>query len=219
MSEFTLHCFGESGNSYKAALMLELSGCDWRPAFVAFFDGATRKIDWRDTLNEMGEAPVLIHAGQTLTQSGVILDYLAEVTGRFGGRTPAETREIWRWILFDNHKFTSYFATLRFLLGLKKFPESPVTEFLRSRVIAAYEVVERRLEKTSFLIGDRPTIADLSLVGYCYYTEDCGLDRWKLFPAIDAWRQRIATLPGWKAPYDLMPTAPTPVDAADGVAH
>jgi glutathione S-transferase len=37
-----------------------------------------------------------------------------------------------RWLLYDNHKFTSYFATLRFMVGLKKTGESPVTKFLRT---------------------------------------------------------------------------------------
>jgi glutathione S-transferase len=208
MADYVLHCFGESGNSYKAALMLELCGLDWVPAFVPFFEGATRKEEWREGLNEMGEAPVLVHGDLVLTQSGVILDHLAEVTGRFGPRTPAERREIWRWILFDNHKFTSYFATLRFLRGVKRFPESPVTEFLRGRATDAYSIVDRHLEKNAFLIGDRPTIADFSLAGYCFYTEECGFDRERLFPAVHAWTRRIAALPGWKGPWELMPTGP-----------
>lgn len=206
MSDYVLHCFGESGNSYKVALMLELAGCDWRPVWVPFFDGATRSSEWREDLNEMGEAPVLQHGDLTLTQSGVILDHLAEATGRFGGETPAEKREIWRWILYDNHKFTSYFATLRFLVGIKKMPETPATEFLRGRVVDAYKVVEKHLRDRSFLVADRPTIADFSLAGYVYYTEETGLDRWEKFPAIKAWADRLAALPGWKAPYDLMPT-------------
>jgi glutathione S-transferase len=207
MAEFVLHCFGESGNAYKCALMLELSEADWRPEFVAFFAGAMRQPDWRADVNVMGEAPVLDHGAVRLSQSGVILDYLAEVTGRFGGQTPAERREIWRWILFDNHKFTSYFATLRFMRGIKGLPESPVTEFLRGRVVDAYRVVEAHLATRSFLVADRPTIADLSLAGYAYYTEETGLDRWAQFPNIKAWADRIAALPRWRAPYDLMPRA------------
>jgi hypothetical protein len=39
MTEFTLDCFLESGNAYKVALMLELSGADWAPRRVAFFSG------------------------------------------------------------------------------------------------------------------------------------------------------------------------------------
>jgi len=209
MSEFVLHCFGESGNSYKVALMLELAGCDWQAKWVPFFDGVTRSPEWRETVNEMGEAPVLEHGDLTLTQSGVILDYLADITGKFGGETPTEKREIWRWILFDNHKFTSYFATLRFLVGIKKFPETAATEFLRGRVVDAYKVVEKHLKERTFLVGERPTIADFSLAGYVFYTEETGLDRRSMFPAIAAWSDRIAALPGWKAPYELMPTAPT----------
>lgn len=206
MSEFVLHCFGESGNSYKAALMLQLSGCDWAPLYVPFFDGETRKPEWRAAVNSMGEAPVLVHGARVLTQSGVILDYLAEVTGKFAARDADEGRDIWRWILFDNHKFTSYFATLRFMVAMKKMPESPVTEFLRGRVVDAYKVVERQLSVTDYLVGGRPTIADLSLAGYVFYEEEVGLDRWGTFPAIDAWRQRLRELPGWKGPYELMPT-------------
>ncbi len=38
-----LYCFGESGNAYKAALALELSGgLDWEPVYVDFFGGETR---------------------------------------------------------------------------------------------------------------------------------------------------------------------------------
>ena len=94
--------------------MLELTGADWQPRLVDYFHGETRGDDYR-AFNVMGEAPVLFHGDTVLSQSGVILDYLAETTGRFGAETPAERREIWRWILFDNHKLTSYTATLRFM--------------------------------------------------------------------------------------------------------
>src|SRR5262249_50645987 len=105
MAEYRLYCFRESGNSYKPALMLALSGCDWEPRPVDYFSGETRGESYRSTINEMGEAPVLEHAGKRLTQSGVILTYLAERTGRFGGCDADERLEVLRWILFDNHKF------------------------------------------------------------------------------------------------------------------
>ena len=38
------------------------------------------------------------------------------------------SREILRWMLFDNHKFTSYIATLRFMVSLAKTGETPVTD-------------------------------------------------------------------------------------------
>ena len=54
-----LHCFGESGNCYKAALALELSGLNWEPVWVDFFNGAARTPEYAE-LNPMGEAPVMI---------------------------------------------------------------------------------------------------------------------------------------------------------------
>jgi hypothetical protein len=59
MAEYRLYCFGESGKSYKPALMLALSGCDWEPRWVDYFNGETRGDAYRGTVNELGEAPVL----------------------------------------------------------------------------------------------------------------------------------------------------------------
>ena len=66
-----LYCFGESGHSYKAALALELAGCDWQPVFVDFFNGETRTEAYRKDINNMGEAPVLVDKEIKLSQSGV----------------------------------------------------------------------------------------------------------------------------------------------------
>ena len=75
MPEYQLHCFAQSGNSYKVALMLALNDADWEPVWVDFFHGETRSPEHRE-INEMGEVPVLEHGDLVLTQSGVILDYL-----------------------------------------------------------------------------------------------------------------------------------------------
>ena len=203
MVEYRLYGMGESGNAYKAALMLNLCGLDWEPVFVDFFGGESRSERYRSEVNELGEIPVLEHDGQRLTQSGVILHYLAEKTGKFGPANADEAQEIWRWILFDNHKFTSYFATLRFMFGLQKSGETPVTEFLRARALGAYGIVEKHLAGRNFIVGDRPTIADISMVGYLYFTEETGIDR-AAFPNINAWAARIAALPGWAHPYELI---------------
>lgn len=47
---------------------------------------------------------------------------------------------------------------------------------------------------------------DFSLAGYLYYpTEETGFDLAAPFPAIDAWRERVAALSGWKPPDEMMP--------------
>jgi len=205
MAEYRLHCFGESGNSYKVALALELAGADWEPVYVDYFNGESRKPAFRE-LTVMGEAPVLEHGGETLTQSGVILDYLTETLQRFGPKTAAERREIWRWILFDNHKFTGYTAPRRFLLELTKAGESAATDFLTQRATAAWGVLEAHLTDRAFVVGERLTTADLSLSGYLHYGDELHWD-FAPYPAISAWLDRIRATPRWKHPYDLMPRA------------
>jgi glutathione S-transferase len=90
----------------------------------------------------------------------------------------------------------------------EKRPEA-VIPFLQGRLKAAYTVLNDHLAGRSWIVGDAPTIADLSCAGYLYYPEPYGFDRAE-WPAIDRWLDRISALPGWKHPYDLMQRAFTP---------
>ena len=204
-----LHCFGESGNAYKAALALQLSGLDWEPVKVDFFGGQTRTPDYRTTINNMGEAPVLIDGDIRLTQSGVIQDYVSEQSGKFGGRTNEERREILRWVLWDNHKLSSNAGMTRFLINFLPEDKQPkeVIGFMQGRLSASYAVLNDHLEGRDWIVGDEITNADLSCCGYLYYPEPFGFVR-EDWPHIDAWLTRLSETPGWKAPYDLMPGSP-----------
>ncbi len=79
-----------------------------------------------------------------------------------------------------------------------------MTAFLRQRALAACGIVDAHLENRSFMLGDRLTVADLSLAGYVFMPEETGIDH-SAFPAIAAWKDRIKSMPGWRHPYDLMP--------------
>jgi len=208
MAEFELHCFAQSGNAYKVALMLACAGADWEPVFVDFFSGVTGTPAWREALNEMGEVPVLRHEDRTLTQSGVILHYLSEALGVYGGRDADEQREIWRWVLYDNHKFTSHFVTHRWLRAFAgTTPHPEVMAFLRVRIDSAFGVVDKHLSQRDFMVGGRPTIADFSLIGYLYFPpEETGYDLPQSHPNIARWTDRMRSLPGWRHPYDLLPS-------------
>lgn len=211
MAEYTLWCFAQSGNAYKPALMLNACGADWAPRFVDYFAGETRTPEFRK-LNVMGEVPMLEHRGKRLTQSGVILHHLAATLGKFGGQNEDERSEILRWILFDNHKLTSYTATLRFLRAFQNQTEGPVIEFLTQRSRAAMGVLDAHLANNRFAVGGRPTIADFSMCGYLYFDDEIGVD-WKDFPNIGRWLGDIKALPGWKHPYQMMPGHPLPKKA------
>ena len=157
-----LYCFGESGNSYKAALALELSGLDWEPVYVDFFGGQARSPEFR-TLNVMGEAPALVDGDLTLTQSGVIQNYVVEKSGKLGGKDSTENREILRWILWDNHKLSSPAGMTRFLIHFLPKDKQPegVIPFMQGRLKAAYATLNTHLEGREWIVGDHMTIADL----------------------------------------------------------
>jgi len=204
-----LYCFGESGNAYKCALALTLTGVEWEPVFVDFFGGEARGEVFR-ALNPMGEVPVLVDGEVTLSQSGVILDYISSKTGQLGGRSAAERREVLRWLFWDNHKLSTQVGTCRFLANFlppEKRPEG-VIPFLQGRLKAAYRVLDDHLAARDWIVGDAPTIADLSCCSYLYYPEPFGFDR-KDWPHISRWLDGIAALPGWKHPYDMMPGNPS----------
>lgn len=205
-----LHCFGESGNSYKAALALELSGLEWNAVFVDFFGGAARTDEFRN-VNNMAEAPVLIDTDHdyTVTQSGAIQDYISHLSGKFAGNTPEERREVLRWVLWDNHKLSSTAGLTRFLMNFLPEDKRPqeVIAFNKGRLNGAYAVLNAHLEGRDWIVGDSITNADLSCCGYLYYPEPFGFDR-SAYPNIDAWLARLSDTPGWKAPYDLMPGSP-----------
>lgn len=204
-----LHCFGESGNAYKAALALQLAGLDWEPVYVDFFNGGAKTEEFLK-LNPMGEVPVMESDDLVLTQSGVIQKFVSDNSGKLGGTTKEEEWEILRWILWDNHKHSSLNGNCRFLCNFipqDKQPEQ-VVKWLKGRLHGSYQVLEQVLENQDWLVGDRISNADISCCGYLYYPEPFGFER-SDWPAIDRWLNRISSQQGWKHPYELMPGNPS----------
>lgn len=199
-----LHCFGESGHSYKAALTLTLAEQDWEPVFVDFFNGGARTPEYL-ALNIMGEAPVLVDGDTVLTQSGVIQDYISSKTGKLGGGSADERREVLRWMFYDNHKVSSVAGPLRFMMNFlsEEKRNADVIGFLTGRLAGALKVLDQHLDKRDWLAADGITIADIACCSYLYYPEPFSFDR-KAYPNIDRWLDAIAAQPGWKHPYDLM---------------
>jgi len=211
MAEYQLYCFAQSGNAYRAALMLNLIGADWQPRFVDFF-GKREQLtpEYRTEINEMGEVPVLDHKGKRLTQSGVILTYLSDLTGQFRPQSEDERLEALRWIIFDNQKLNGFLGPYRFLRNFAKPAGDPaVMAFLKMRIDNALGILDKRLAQAPFVLGDRPTIADISLTAYLYYpAEEFGFDIADTHKNIGAWLERMKALPGWAHPYELMPGHP-----------
>lgn len=201
-----LYCFGESGNAYKAALTLRLAGYDWEPVWVDFFHGGSRTPEFL-ALNEMGEAPVFVEDGLTLTQSCVIQLHVAERCGKF---LQGDRNEILRWMFWDAQKGSGQQGALRFLMNFVPEDKRPAEAiaWLGGRVHTALRTLERHLQGRDWIVGDAVSLADIACCGYLFYPEGFGFDR-KAMPAIDGWLSRIEALAGWAHPYDLMPGRPS----------
>lgn len=208
-----LHGFSQSGNTYKIALLLQALNMPWKAVhvpFEAFAEGLTRSADWRQAQNAMGEVPILEVDGRKLTQSAAIMILLSEQHGAYRGKTDDDRFEVLRWLFFDNHKFTSYFATYRFMMAFgATAPDPAVAQWLQGRVDNAFGIVNSHLADRPFMVGDAPTIADISLCGYLYFPADeSGYDVAQRYPAMAAWLERLkSALPGWKPPYEMLPGA------------
>ncbi|MGA2892077.1 MAG: glutathione S-transferase [Xanthobacteraceae bacterium] len=211
MAEYQLYCFAQSGNAYRAALMLNLIAADWQPIYVDFFKGGeTRTPKYRAEVNEMGEVPVLVHGAKKLSQSGVILNYLAERSKKFLPANEDERLEALRWIIFDNQKVNGFLGPYRFLKNFARPAGDPaVMAFLKARALGNLAILDKRLAKAPFVLGDRPSIADISFCAYLYYpAEEFGFDIAAEHKNIAGWLDRMKALPGWVHPYDLMPGYP-----------
>ena len=126
MAEYQLYCFAQSGNAYRAALMLNLIGADWEPIWVDFFvKGEQRAPAYRTNVNEMGEVPVLVHGSRKLSQSGVILSYLAEGSGKFA----PDGEDEWRHVSIHLAPINPEFEAMEF---------GPEDEHRRFRVIGEF---------------------------------------------------------------------------------
>jgi glutathione S-transferase len=207
---YKLHCFAQSGNCFKVAFALEALKQEWEPVpmdFGAFAAGSTRDPNWREGVNEMGEAPVLEVDGKRLTQSAAILQYLARKHAALGGKNDDENYEVMRWLFFDNHKFTSYFATWRFTKSFAPTaPDPTVEKWLKGRIDNALGIAEKHLAKQPYIVGQAPTIADMSMCAYLLYPKDeHGYDFAATHPNIAAWLDRVRAIPGFKDPYDMLP--------------
>ena len=209
MADYTLHCFAESGNAYKAALMLQLCGADWQPKWVDFFKGEHRSEEFR-ALNPHAEVPVLIDHIQgdvAISQTGVILHHLSKRFVKFAPQSEQEERDVLGWILWDNHKLTGYIATLRFMMKFMKRDSEPEVEFMRGRAMNAIKTLEIHLQGRDWVAAERLTIADISLAGYLFWPDHFGVD-WGDYKHINDWLTRIKSLEKWKSPEELMPKGP-----------
>jgi glutathione S-transferase len=207
MARYTLHGIFASGPAYKVGLMFNLTGTPFDYEHVDLRSGAHKAPAFL-AHNRFGQVPALQDSqiGITLCQSSVILDYLAEETGQFGGASRAERLRAREWQLWGaGNLSTGVYRTRGAKLGFAKFPEVVVEANLQT-ALAGLKELDTLLEGRSWLVGEAPTIADIDIYGIAAYAQQAAIDL-AAYPNVAAWLARVEALPGFKGVNDCLPQA------------
>ena len=192
-----------SSSSYKPMLYLALSGLPFGFRTVNLKNGVQRSPEYL-ALNRYGQVPALRHRGLTVVQSNVILDYLARTTGHFEGGSEQARWTAREWLSWESDAITNV-AKVRHYRRFRAV-DSAVMDYFLPRAEEALGLVERTLsDGRDWLVGEAaPSIADIGCWGRMVFMAEGGIAiaRW---PHLDRWARRLAALPGFALPYDLIP--------------
>ena len=178
-----------SGNCLKVKWVAEKLGIPYRWVEVSVLSGETRTPDFL-ARNPAGQVPAIVFEdGRTLAQSNAIILHLAEDSDLI----PADRYERARmleWMFWEQYSHEPYIAVARFQMAYLGKARDQLEARLYERGAAALDRMEQALGSGRFLVGDRPTLADVALVAYTRVAHEGGFDlsRW---PAIQAWISRV----------------------------
>jgi glutathione S-transferase len=203
-----LHDYAASGNCFKVRLLLALLGRPYERVAVDIFAGDTLT-DAFGALNPLRETPVLeLDDGTTITQSPAILTYLSEGTPRMPASRLGRARTA-QWLAFEQERVMGAIGGTRFRLMTGR----ATAEQLAGRLELArdtLDVLATHLAERPFLLGSEPTVADVAVFGYGSRAADIGLPL-ASWPAVDAWAERLRSLPGFADDF-----VPYPANARPG---
>ncbi len=190
-----LYDSGVSGNCYKVRLLLAHLGLPYERVELDVVDRSNRP-DVLGGLNPALRVPTLVlDDGRSFGESNAILWWLADGT-EYVPADRFERVQVLQWQFFEQYDHEPNVAVARF--WLLKRPDGVDPEKLAAwqagghRAIAA---MERHLSGRDFLVGDRYTVADISLYAYTHVAFEGGiaLDD---YPAVCSWIERVAAQPG-----------------------
>lgn len=184
-----------SGNCYKVKLMLHLLDRPYEWVPVDLTSGETRSDAFR-AINPNGKIPVLqLEDGTNLWESNAILNYLADGS-EFLPSDPRLRTQVLQWQFFEQYSHEPYLSRARYIKVFEGDPEECRKEYEAKRYDGyhALNVMEQQLGRTSYLVGDSCSIADVALYPFTSLAEESGFDLTD-YPAIRAWLQRMASHP------------------------
>ncbi len=202
-NRFTLHGLWLSGPTYKVALMLALCGEPFDYVHVDLRSGEHKKPEFL-AKNRFGQVPLLMDGDMALCQSASILQYLAETLNKFDGTTALERARIREWMFWDFDRLAPSIYRSRAIRRGFRQADASVTAMYVDEGKTSLSVLDQELAKTTWLAGNRPTIADIDVYGVIQASAEGGFDL-DGYANITAWKARFEALPGFGAPQALMP--------------
>lgn len=188
-----------SPNCYKARLMAALSGQKLQSQALDIYPGDAHRQPEFLALNPAGTLPVLVDDGLVLTDSAAILVYLAKRAGGdwLGGDSAAASATMQNWLAFAQRLSDSLGkARLHDMLNVPldiTAARAAGIVCLRALEAALYEA---RLSGHAFLLGDKPSIADIACFPHVALAGDGGV-LIDAYPSIRLWMRAVRALPGF----------------------
>jgi len=203
MSKMTLYGIWLSGPTYKAGLAMSLMGQSFAYKHVDLRAGAHKQPEYL-AINRFGQVPALVDGDLKLCQSGAILLYLADKSGKMGGKTPEEKARVREWLFWEFDRLASNIYRPRAIKrGFMKADDN-VHQMYVNQAGDALKVLDGALAKSDFLVGSEPTIADVAVYGDVAYAEEAAIDL-SPYANVKAWMARVEKLPGFKKYEDVLP--------------
>ena len=200
MENLTLHEDARSGNCYKIRLTAALLGLPLEHKSYDIMVGETRTPQFLAEVNANGRIPVLQVGDRFLPESNAACWYLAEGSAL----VPADAwdrAQMLRWMFWEQYNHEPNIATLRFWLffvGNDNLTDAQRLQLPAKRAAGedALELMDEHLGGRDWFVGNRPSLADVSLYAYTHVAEAGGF-RLDDHPNVRAWLARAAALPGY----------------------
>lgn len=205
MPKITFYGHPRSAPTYRVGLALALMQEPFAFEIVDLPNGGGQNPAYK-AKSRFGQVPCIQDGSDTIIQSSAILEYLAEKTGKFNGKTALERAHINEWMFWDFDRLCpGLFRSRAYALGFRK-GDPAVVEAYKQEGEAGLAALESHIKDREWLALGKPTIADISVYSGIFYAADGGFDLSK-YPGISAWKARVEALPGYGEPTDVIPTA------------
>jgi GST-like protein len=201
-------------NGVKVSIMLEETGLPFEAHLIGFGAEGTASAEFL-SLNPNGKIPAIIDpdgpGGKPLGlfESGAILLYLAEKTGKFLPADPALRYETIAWVFFQMASVGPMFGQLGFFhkFAGREYEDKRPRDRYRDESGRLLGVLETRLADRQWIMGGDYTIADISLLGWVRtlvgFYEARELVEYDSLKNVPAWLERGLARPAVRRGLDI----------------